>query len=97
MKFNFPYLYTLAKMKEREKQKQKMKWIKITPDNIPNGTVIATDFEDNPAIGVIKIKNGRAFCEVPYKDHDNDCFYLEPATHFITMHQFEHEVGKVDE
>ena len=62
---------------------------RIDPDNPPTGTVIATDFEDCPAIGVIVIRKGKASCEVPYKDHENDCFYLEPATHFITMHDFE--------
>jgi len=72
-----------------------MNWIKIDLNNPPIDTVIATDFEDCQAIGVIVVRKGKAFCEVPYKDHENDCFYCEPVTHFITMHDFEHEVGAV--
>lgn len=74
-----------------------MNWRKIDIEKPPIDTVIATDFEDCPAIGVIKIKNGRAFCEVPYKDHDNDCFFLEPATHFITMHDFENSISALND
>lgn len=71
-----------------------MNWIKIDPNNPPIDTVIATDFEDCPSIGVVKIKNGRAYCELPYMNLDDGSYYSEQVTHFIAMHDFEHAVGE---
>jgi len=69
-----------------------MNWRKIDLDNPPIDTVIATDFEDCPSIGVIKIKNGRAYCQLPYMNLDDGSYYREQVTHFITMTEFEDEV-----
>jgi hypothetical protein len=74
-----------------------MNWRKIDIKSPPIGTVIATDFEDCPVVGVIKIKNGRAYCELPYMNLDDGSYYSEQVTHFIAMHQFEHEVGEQED
>ncbi len=71
-----------------------MKWTRITPDNIPNGTVIATDLGDDPVIGEIITRNGKFYCLLPYFDPDDGSHYREMVTHFITLHDFNHAIDE---
>lgn len=65
--------------------------------NPPTETVIATDFEDNPVIGEIKIKNGYAYCELPYMNLDDGSYYNEQVTHYVTLSEFNESIEKVIE
>jgi hypothetical protein len=69
-----------------------MHWIKITTENVPEGTVIATDFIDDPVIGQIIARKDKFYCLLPYFNPDDGCKYREEVTHFITLHDFDHAV-----
>jgi hypothetical protein len=70
---------------------------RIDIHNPPTETVIATDFEDDPVIGIIKIKNGRAYCELPYRNLDDGSYYNEQVTHYVTLHDFNHGIDTIND
>lgn len=70
----------------------------INIGNPPKGTVLAAnikmtangwEFTDDPVIGQIQIKNGRAYCVVPFFDPDDQSPYRELVTHFLSYHELE--------
>ena len=108
-RFNFPYLYTLAKMKERENRKpmssNKLLFQPINPGNPPKGTVLAAnvkttengwEFTDDPVVGSIQVRNGKCYCVVPFFDPDDQSPYRELVTHFLSYYDLEKHIDVVN-
>ena len=79
---------------------------KIDLHNPPQGTVLAAfldtsaviwNFIEDPVIGQIKIKNGRAWCVLPYLDPDDQGYYQEQVSHFITIHDLHRRIAVIEE
>jgi len=69
-----------------------MNWIKIDPSNPPKDTVIAVYQGEDPVVGVIEVKNGNAYCVLPYMNTDDGSYYKEMVTHFIYERDFDRAI-----
>ena len=69
-----------------------MKWTKINLQEPPEATVIAVYAGEDPVIGTIEVKNGNAYCVIPYMNLDDGSYYKEIVTHFIYLHDFDHAI-----
>ncbi len=69
-----------------------MKWTIINHQDIPEETVIAIYAGEEPVIGTLKVKNGNAYCVLPYMNTDDGSYYEEMVTHFISLHDFDHAI-----
>lgn len=78
----------------------------INIGNPPKGTVLASnikmtangwEFTDDPVIGQIQIKNGKAYCIVPFFDPDDQSPYRELVTHFLSCHDLEKNIDVIME
>ena len=79
---------------------------KIDLRNPPQETVLAAlidtsgviwNFIEDPVIGQIKIKYGRAWCVLPYLDPDDQGHYQEEVSHFIAISDLHKRVAIIME
>ncbi len=78
----------------------------IKLNNPPKGTVLGAyiktteigwEFIEDPVIGKIEIKNGKAYCVVPFFNTDDQSHYKELVTHFLSYYDLEKRIDVIEE